>query len=76
MTTLTEKLINYIELNHALTTNYRYRITPPGSYVVSTDLLAPVVHAKNRLLRSEVGLPVDYLDDDNYLDDNYLQAGV
>jgi hypothetical protein len=76
MYALTEKLVNYIELNHALTTNYRYSITSPGSYVVSTDLLAPVVHAKNRLLRLEVGLPVDYLDDDNYLDDNYLQAGA
>jgi len=76
MQTLIEKLINYIELNHALTTNYRYSITQPGSYVVSTDLLAPVVPAKNRLLRSEVGLPTDYLDDDYYLDDNYLQAGA
>jgi len=76
MQTLTEKLINYIELNHALTTNYRYRITPPGSYVVSTDLLAPITHAKNRLLRSEVGLPTDCLDDNYYLDDNYLQTGV
>lgn len=69
-------LIDYIELNHALTTHYRYNITNPGSYVISTDLLSPVASSTTKLLYRAVGLPTDYLDDSTYLDDNYIQSSA